>query len=703
MTILRVPSLTIDPLQRAAAEAPEGPLVILGGPGTGKTHTIIARVAMLLKGGASPHTITCLTFSSRGAEDLRRQMENQPLTAEGAPHIFIGTIHHYASFYLRRSGHASIGISPHFTIWDQEQATEILTEIISRRQEGKEGASAHDIRKIMDWYETNQTRTPEEEEPAEEAVWLEIIREYNQEKRDNNTLGLEDLIPLAVRAMELNAESREAWSIGRSRHLLIDEFQDITPRQYRLVQMMTGPTTSITVAADPNQSINGWKGADPKTLLQFRLNHGSRLNTRMLKINHRGTSTLSEVASRLTRSDEMKGLVYDYQSAIRVEGPKPTLVQFRGTPNDMDRYILNSAENLVGEGYRWEDMACIYRTHQTINRMATQLSGRSIPHNILGDTQRDRNSNARCITALLALALNPSDTKAFSIAAAVDSNSRPRQLNKEIAKKIAKDARDNKANIVEAAERHLEHLREGTSSHRNLQYVTKAWREMNEMLNDPRNELYDICRRANTMLLNARKPGSAATEEPQTFRLMSLSQTTPRLGQENLREFTARFLELMASALQPDHQSSENEDPFSHRQGITFGTIHSTKGMQWKIVWVVDANDNDLPSMRWNSGDEELMEEERVFYVAATRATDQLHFCYADPEADEEEDRKEVKASRFLAVLEDMLESKEVKRASSPTPPGSGWNTDEQPTSEEPGNLEEGPEEEPEQEPEMGD
>ena len=185
MTILRVPALTIDPLQRAAAEAPEGPLVILGGPGTGKTHTIIARVAMLLKGGASPHTITCLTFSSRGAEDLRRQMENQPLTAEGAPHIFIGTIHHYASFYLRRSGHASIGISPHFTIWDQEQATEILTEIISRRQEGREGASAHDIRKIMDWYETNQTRTPEEEEPAEEGVWLEIIREYNQEKRDN--------------------------------------------------------------------------------------------------------------------------------------------------------------------------------------------------------------------------------------------------------------------------------------------------------------------------------------------------------------------------------------------------------------------------------------------------------------------------------------------------------------------------------------
>ena len=101
MTTLKVPELTMDPLQRAAAEAGEGPMVILGGPGTGKTHTIIARVALLLRGGASPHTITCLTFNSQGAEDLRRQMEKIPPTAESAPHIFIGTIHHYASFYLQ--------------------------------------------------------------------------------------------------------------------------------------------------------------------------------------------------------------------------------------------------------------------------------------------------------------------------------------------------------------------------------------------------------------------------------------------------------------------------------------------------------------------------------------------------------------------------------------------------------------------------
>ena len=137
MTMLRAPDLPIDPLQRAAAEAEEGPSLLIGGAGTGKTHTMIARVAMLLKGGASAHTITCLTFSGRGADEMRRQMETIPLTAAHASAIFIGTIHNYASFYIRRVGHAVLGISPHFTIWDRNQAEEVIAEMMEQ-QAGQE-------------------------------------------------------------------------------------------------------------------------------------------------------------------------------------------------------------------------------------------------------------------------------------------------------------------------------------------------------------------------------------------------------------------------------------------------------------------------------------------------------------------------------------------------------------------------------------
>ena len=691
MTTLQVPSLTIDPLQREAAEAPEGPLMILGGPGTGKTHTILARVATLLMGGASPHNITCLTFSGQGAEDLRRQMETQPLTAKQAPHIFIGTIHYYASFYIRRAGYASLGISPHFTIWDQEQAEEIITEMVDqyhRANNTREKVGSRDIRKMMAWYEQNQTRAPGEEQNPDSAWWIEVLKEYNQEKRRNNTLGLEDLIPLAVRAMELDPEARMEWGRSRSRHLLVDEFQDITPRQYHLLHLMTGPTQSVTVAADPNQSINRWKGASTRMIIQFRTDHGTKLNTRMLRLNHRGTKTLSEVASTLTRSDQMQGLSYDHQSAIRVQGKKPILTEFLGTPNQMDQYILDTAQGMVEQGYRWEDLACIYRRHQTINRMMSQMTNRNIPHNILGATEKDRNSNARCITAMLALVLNPSDANALAIAGAADSNSRPRRLNQAVKKKITDQARKNKTNLVEAAQSELEEMRPGSNNHRNLQYVVSAWHELNGMMRARETELYDLCSRANSLLLNAQRPGNVMVEEAQTFRLLTLSRTTPRMGQENLQEFTARFLELMASALRPEQRSSENGDPFQ-QEGITFGTIHAAKGMQWKVVWVIDANDNEMPNTRWNNSEESVMEEERVFYTAATRATHEMNFYYANQGG---EKGAEVKPSRFLDALGELLERRTVTPDGTTLPGENGqqatWDTYS-------------PEEEPEYEPEM--
>ena len=126
------------------------------------------------------------------------------------------------------------------------------------------------------------------------------------------------------------------------------------------------------------------------------------------------------------------------------------------------------------------------------------------------------------------------------------------------------------------------------------------------------------------------------------------------MGQENMREFTARFLELMASALEPDHQSAENGDPFAHNQGVTFATIHQAKGMQWEIVWVVDAHDSVMPLTRRDESERDMGEEERVFYVAATRATNQLHFCYSTTN----DHGRPLEPSRFLSVLEDNLDKK---------------------------------------------
>ena len=200
----------------------------------------------------------------------------------------------------------------------------------------------------------------------------------------------------------------------------------------------------------------------------------------------------------------------------------------------------------------------------------------------------------------------------------------------------------------------LKDIRPGTIAHQSLRYTISAWQEVNQMLETEDIQIYDICRRVEAMLAQAQHADLKTVQESQMMKLLTLSQTTPRLGQERNREFLARFLELQTAATQPDHRGTENEDPFAHHQGMTFSTIHSAKGMQWKLVWVADAIDDSMPGHNWEQSAEKDLEEQRVFYVAATRATDQLHFCCARFN----DEGGETQPSRFLDSLEDLLEER---------------------------------------------
>ena len=352
----------------------------------------MARAAMLLKSGISPHTITCLTFSSRGAEDLRRMMENQPMTAAEAPHMFIGTIHHYASFYLRRAGYSELGISPHFTIWDQEQAEEIMTEILDRKRDPKDKASSQEIRTILEWYGKNQTRGIDEAEAPEKAEWVEVIGEYNRQKRENNTLGLEDLIPPGGQGN--GGEPGDPGNLETAPgagHLLVDEFQDMTPRQIPPAEPDDRAHQVDHRDSRPEPEHQPLEGSGPPAA--GAVPTGPRRQTEHPDAQGQSPGDQHAIRGQFHADQVGKDARAGLRSPVSHPGWRdqgPTLTRFRGTVHEMDRYILNSAEQLVKQGYQWEDMACIYRRHQTMNRMITQFSGKSIPHNILGDTQRDQ-------------------------------------------------------------------------------------------------------------------------------------------------------------------------------------------------------------------------------------------------------------------------------------------------------------------------
>ena len=641
-------TFSLDPLQRAAARAPEGPLLLIGGAGTGKTRTLLGRISALLHAGASPFTITYLTFNSKSADNARRLLYDLPIDSKIHRAIFIGTLHSYASTYLRQTGAAALGISPSYTIWDNTDATQVITDFLENipepiEDEEDEKFTATHIEDLLKWHTFNQALLPEDAIPPKNSTWLKILNLYNAEKRRQQTLDLNDLIPTTISAMEQYPEDQAFWSRLRSRHLLVDEFQDITPNQYKMLKLMTGPTRSLTIATDPNQNIYAWRGSNAELLTQFKYDYPD-YSTHMLRLNHRSTATLTDTATNLTDAPEMEGLFHSFQTAVRPQGVPPTLREFHGHPRNMYRRILSDLKVLRDQGIPWEEMACLYRHHNSFHSMSTYAHELNIPYTVLGDTNNLADTTVKKVVNLLNCLINPYDTKSVSIAANTNNNDNRKRLPPATISALNRLARDRETNLVEAAKLYAAATSVDASIRKNLRFFINAWEELNTLINDETADLHALCRRANSLVQDVTNYGVLNNPQPEITKLLTLSQSTPRLPKESAPQHLTRFLELLATAHNPEHRSIENNDPFAHNRGLTFATIHGAKGLQWSVVCVLDSTDQVIPGTKANS-EEALLEEQRLFYVACTRATDQLYFFH----------HQASEPTRFLDALHDDL------------------------------------------------
>ena len=691
MSTLPTPMRTLDDEQRAAAEAPEGPVIILGGAGAGKTDTLVARIAALLRNRVPPHTICCLSTSSVGADDITRRLSRLPQDgedirrlsthisederrrvqllrriAERAQGIYVGTLHQHAAHYLRTVGADDLRISPHFTIWDDRQAKGCIAEC-ARELPGVGRPSARDIDEIFRWYTLNRSQGPVDLElPAQAGFWHELIGLYGAAKRSQGVLDRDDLIAMTTRSLDQNRDLREVWNGTFTRHLLVDTFQDITSRQYGMLGLLVGPTRSVTIATDPDQSICMEQGARRDLVNRFWEDHRqdpNRASIHWLLSNHRGSETLSQVATTLV--DHLKARGGNRLAAGPSGGPKPVLLEIEGPPQLMYHVVLDTARQMGDPGYilkpmdppawagayAWEDIAVIFPRGHSIPEMLGGLFSRRIPFQMLGDTGLVLDGDGRRIAALLTCLLNPWDLNAFSVAAATDARSGPNGLDSRVIRQILGISRDQDIDLVQAAERHVIRTNERSALHRDLSYLVSAVRSLGEMLEEPEVGLPDLCRRAHGLLVDARGDTGRPTPEPQMARLLTLSESTPRRPNDKLIGHLARFLDLLSPALHPYRRPLENDRVSGGHRGMTLTTIEAARGLQWKVVFVMDASDHVMPGNLGPDDGEKWEQQQRAFYVATTRAAERLFYVFSQQSGRGHDARP----SRMLEVLGDQL------------------------------------------------
>ena len=668
MTSSKPPVTPLRPDQREPATAPAGPVLILGGAGAGATHTIAARIAVLLKNGAGLLQIACLTHSARGGDDIRQRVlrflpDEGP--GQGILGIFAGTPQQLALKLLRRRGMESLGRSADFTVWQRDDARAVLAELLAANGRARRRVDA-EAGRVLDWRRLNRAGFPGESIPPDSPDWPGIVVTYQAEKQRQNVVDHDDLIALVTLALEQDRDFREEVAWSECRHLLIDGLQDLAPAEYGMARLLTGPERSITVAANPNACVRTGDGAGHRVLEAFRTDFPEPgRHTYQLSLNLRSTAAIGEAVHRMSHDPAMAHLIGEQHRYIRTNRPvgatfapmaPPALLVFEGRPADMYRYIFDRSREFVAQGYALEDIACIYQDASILDHLRLLAVSRGLPYTVLGGEPRVWDRDARRITGLLASLLNPRDVAAFRIAASPDPRLEPPWLDPMAAVRVAGMARDLGADLVQAAGRYCRNPLIDAGLRRGLEWFVDAWQNLDRMLGEPFTGVHDICRRAVFLLEEEQGPAHPLRSKYQVQRLLVLAGREPVLsdpqpGPQEAREALREFLDTIHPEINADPLAAENTDPSRPTRGLTLTTVAAAQGLEWPVVWAVGASDHILPGGVPATDQRRMRAAQHLFYVWSTRARDLLVYCHATRSGPE----RDARPTRFLEPVGGLI------------------------------------------------
>ena len=656
----------LDFTQQNAANAPEGPVVIFGGPGTGKTHTMRERAKELVRKGASPTAVCLLTYNSHAAAELSASLSEAVGANCRDVGFFVGTFHRLCSNILRNHSNPQIGISPGFSIWDQEASLQAMAQVLNgigntpglatvmaeQENGSKPGQSVTisdaEIQKILRWHSRNRNRPPEQRLSPSTAAWGAYISAYETEKNRQNAVDFDDLIHLAINVVSTSDNTRNYFRLLRTRHLLVDEFQDLGDAHYRLLDLLTGPTGSITVVCDPNQSIYSWRGTDANLIDRFMSQYPEAAQ-HILVTNHRSAGNIVNLTQSINRDESFQGLVNDLQRPVRPPGEPITILDGGRTAHHQYNEVADEIRKLTSirneTPLEYSDIGIIFRNGEASRKIVGHLNAAQIPYTYANAPHQRRSPALDSALAQLELAINPWSNIALARAANPELNDSVHQrLNTTVLSQIRHQAGEEATDLVQAAQMILSEYEPGSAIHRQLEHITLCHQEIKQSLeSDGNGSAERLLQQAYAEIYryaDRYEPGDETLE-----RMLVAARTydadTPK--NEAAEKHLAGFLQFLSDGGEELHLGGPQETP----KGVMLSTLHSAKGRQWKAVFFIDLLDNLIPGRgvrEWNQEDDE---EQRLFYVGISRALNRLYLCY--PQQNEEGERLE--PSRYLRVM----------------------------------------------------
>lgn len=601
-------SKLLNPEQCAAATAGEGPLLVLAAAGTGKTRTLVHRVAYLIEQGVAPERILLLTFTNRAAREMLERAE--AVVGDAAAAIWSGTFHSICARILRRFG-GKLGYQPGFQILDEDDQKRLVNEIIKQTVKDPKdfpkkevvlkmiSEAANEQRSVYDIAERWQTKVAGFE--PEDVVKIAEI--YYARKRELGAMDFDDLLVNGLKLLKEHESVRELFQ-ENFLHILVDEYQDTNGLQAEFTDILAAKHRNLMAVGDDFQCIYTWRGAQIENIMEFpRRWPGCR--TIKLERNYRSVPGVLDVANVVMR--DAPNQFEKTLRPVRDSGSKPSVYKVYDSKTQANEIVklIHSSRNL---GYRLSDIAVLYRSHYQSIDIQMTLARMNIPYRITSGIGVFEQIHVKDVLAYLRLIVNPMDELSFlrvvSLFPGVGEKSAKSYWEK-LGRNFdgdSKECRDALYGLLSAKAKPvwptLSRCFEAAKDH-------IAEGEIGELIEDFCDLFYED-------YLHKEWEEQEAEERMEDLKELA-SQIAGHEG--GLEAFLAEV------ALMTNLDVRKN-DP--SRDAVTLSTIHQAKGMEWAVVLVPWLSEGMFPSPK--AMDEGRMDEERrLFYVVVTRAKDQLY------------------------------------------------------------------------------
>jgi DNA helicase II / ATP-dependent DNA helicase PcrA len=603
----------LNPQQRAAVTAPPGPVLVLAGPGSGKTRVLTHRVGYLMAAlRVAPWRIMAVTFTNKAAREMANRVEAL-MGQERLRGLSVGTFHALCARILRRESDNLEYFARDFVIFDRDDQLQVVKQSLGDLNlDDKRFPPA----KMLNYISAAKNELVTAELYAASNYIAEVTRRvyshYQELLRANNAMDFDDLLMNTVLLFDQRPDVLQQYQ-ERYEHILVDEFQDTNTTQYALLARLAAPQNNLFAVGDSDQSIYRWRGADFRNINRFR-EHYPDAQLIVLEQNYRSTQIILDAATAVIRRNSDR---VDKELFTEREGGVPIVVREVYTEREEADLVVDTIGALQVEGYSPSACAIMYRTNAQSRALEEAFLQRGMPYKLVGATRFYSRREIKDVVAYLRVVHNPADAVSFNRIV----NTPTRGIGRKTQDTLQAWARKQG---VQPAEALLRLAAEPDVQHPFTGRAYSALHALGEMLGNwiivrDRIPVGDLLDRILDDIQYKQYIDDGTDEGADRWaNVMELRGVASLAEDAELSE----FLEQISLVSEVDDLEEQQHAP-------TLLTLHAAKGLEFPIVFITGLEEGILPHSRSLDEPEELEEERRLFYVGLTRAEDRVYLLYS--------------------------------------------------------------------------